>query len=188
MEHRLKQHPSKCTKIVLIGPESTGKTTLALKLAKHYHTVHVPEYSRMYAENQLLLNKLLTKNDVIPIAEGQMQLENSLTPKANTVLVCDTDLLETKVYADTYYPEALFPDLEKYARQNTYDLYFLTDVDVPWKSDPVRDQPHDREKMLLAFENALKACNKPYVLLTGPTRERFELATKHTDAIVRRRR
>ena len=188
MEHRLKQQPSKCIKIVLIGPESTGKTTLALKLAQHYQAVFVPEYSRIYAENQLLCNRSLTKDDVMPIAEGQMQLENSLAPKADTVLVCDTDLLETQVYAETYYAEALFPELEKYARQNTYDLYFLTNVDVPWESDKVRDKPHHRESMLLAFENALKACDKPYVLLTGPTKERFALATKHIDAIVQHRR
>ena len=68
MEKNLRQHPSNCLKVVLFGPESTGKSTLARQLAEHYNTVFVPEYSRIYAEEQLLRNKLLTENDVLPIS------------------------------------------------------------------------------------------------------------------------
>ena len=185
MEEKLKQRSANCIKVVLFGPESTGKSTLAIQLADHYKTVFVPEYSRIYAEAQLLRDKLLTESDVLPIAEGQMQLENEWTPKANTVLICDTDLLETKVYSEAYYGGACDPDLEKYAIENIYDLYFLTYIDIPWEADALRDKPHERETMFLAFENALITYNKPYVLLKGTMEERFKLATNEINELIK---
>lgn len=185
MEEKLRQDASDCIKVVLFGPESTGKSTLALQLAEYYHTVFVPEYSRIYAEEKLRFNKTLTFDDVLPIAEGQMQLENKLTPKANKVLICDTDLLETKVYSEAYYNGKCDPILEKYAIQNTYDLYFLTYIDIPWEADDLRDRPHDREAMFEAFENALKKYSKPYILLKGSIEERFNLAVDHIDELIK---
>lgn len=185
MEEKLKQDPSDCIKVVLFGPESTGKSTLAMQLAKYYDTVFVPEYSRIYAEEKLRFGKVLTLNDVLPIAEGQIRLENELAPKANTVLICDTDLLETKVYSESYYNGICDPALEKYAIQNTYDLYFLTYIDMPWVADDLRDRPHDREAMFKAFENALKAYSKPYILLKGSIEERLKLAVDHIDELIK---
>lgn len=185
MEEKLKQHPSNCIKVVLYGPESTGKSTLAKQLADCYDTVFVPEYSRIYAEQQLLNNKLLTKNDVMPIAEGQMRLENEQAPKANKVLICDTDLLETKVYSQAYYNGICDPLLEKYALENTYDLYFLTYIDVPWVADNLRDMPDGRKTMFEAFELALKKNNKPYIVLKGSMKERFEMAIDHIDELLK---
>ena len=185
MEKKLRQRPSDCIKVVLFGPESTGKSTLAKQLADFYDTVFVPEYSRIYAEEQLLRNKLLTVKDVMPIAEGQMQLENALTPKANKLLICDTDLLETKVYSEAYYGGVCDPHLERYAIENFYHLYFLTYIDIPWEADDLRDKPHERETMFLAFENALNTYNKPYVLLKGTMKERFRIAKKHIDELIR---
>lgn len=185
MEEKLRQDASDCIKVVLFGPESTGKSTLAVQLAKHYHTVFVPEYSRTYAEEKLRFGKKLTVNDVLPIAEGQMWLENELTPIANKVLICDTDLLETKVYSESYYDGICHPVLEKYAIQNSYDLYFLTYIDIPWEADDLRDRPHDREAMFKAFENALKTYDKPYILLKGSIEQRFKLAVDHIDELIK---
>lgn len=185
MEEKLRQQPSNCIKVVLFGPESTGKSTVARLLAEHYSTVFVPEYSRIYAEKQLLQNKLLTKDDVLPIAGGQMRRENELAPKADTVLICDTDLLETKVYSEAYYDGICDPGLEKYAIENTYDLYFLTYIDMPWEADDLRDKPHERETMFEAFENALKTYNKPYILLKGTIKERLRLAIGQIDKLIK---
>lgn len=184
MEKKLKQHPSNCIKVVLFGPESTGKSTLAKQLADYYDTVFVPEYSRIYAEYQLLSNKLLTKNDVMPIAEGQMRLENEQAPKANKILICDTDLLETKVYSEAYYNGICDPLLEKYALENTYDFYFLTYIDMPWVADNLRDMPDERKTMFEAFEVALKKNNKPYILLKGSMKERLKMAIDHIDKLL----
>ena len=101
MEEKLKQKPANVIKVVLFGPESTGKTTLAQELADHYKTEWVPEYAREYLQVKWdKEQKTCEPQDLIPIAEGQIRLENYLTKKANKLLICDTDLLETKVYSE----------------------------------------------------------------------------------------
>ncbi|WP_435136585.1 AAA family ATPase [Formosa sp. A9] len=185
METELKQEQSDCVKVVLFGPESTGKTVLAKQLATHYNTLFVPEFSRIYAEKKLEANQLLSENDVLPIAKGQILLENTFAKQAEKVLICDTDLLETKVYAEAYYKGFSDVALTKYASENTYHLYLLTYIDVPWEADKVRDKPNDRETMFNAFKSALNQYNKPHVLLKGTFEERFNLAVKHIDKILK---
>lgn len=185
MEEKLRQQASDCLRVVLFGPESTGKTVLAERLAKHFDTVWVPEFSRTYAEAKIAKNQTLTYDDVMPIAIGQLQLENRMILKANKVLVCDTNLLETKVYSEFYYKKC--PDiLHKYALKHTYDLYFLTYIDLPWEADNIRDKPLERNEMFRAFEQALIANNKPYILLKGSMKNRFDTAVKHIDTLITR--
>jgi NadR type nicotinamide-nucleotide adenylyltransferase len=188
MEETLKQEPCNCVKIVLFGPESTGKTTLSRQLARHYNSVWVPEYAREYLQNKWNnYRQTCQSEDLLPIAKGQIRLENELAKKANKVLICDTDLLETKVYSEEYYSGTCDPLLEKYALENTYDLYFLTYIDVPWEKDDLRDKPFEREQMFKAFENALIKYNKPYVLLKGDKQERFIKAVKYIDLLLKQK-
>ena len=77
-------------------------------------------------------------SDILPIARGQINLENKLAKQANKVLICDTDLLETKVYSSEYFGGYVDPMLEKAAVKNTYDLYLLTYIDTPWVADDLR--------------------------------------------------
>ena len=185
MEKAFKQQPSYCVKVVLFGPESTGKTTLSMQLARHYNSVWVPEYAREYLQDKWNNErKTCEPEDLLPIAEGQMQLENKLAKKTDTVLICDTDLLETKVYSEAYYLGTCDPILEKYALQNTYDLYFLTYIDVPWEMDDLRDKPNEREHMFKAFEDALIKYKRPYVLLKGSKKERLQTAINHIDNLL----
>ena len=185
MEEALKQKPSNCIKVVLFGPESTGKTTLSAQLARYYNSVWVPEYARQYLQDKWNNErKTCEPHDLIPIAIGQMKLENELAQKTDSVLICDTDLLETKVYSEAYYLGTCDPVLDKYAKENTYDLYFLTYIDTPWEADDLRDKPNEREFMFEAFETALIQSNKPYVLLKGSKKERLEEATKHIDKLL----
>ncbi|WP_040756728.1 AAA family ATPase [Winogradskyella psychrotolerans] len=185
MEKELKQQPSNCIKVVLFGPESTGKTTLSRQLAKHYNTVWAPEYARDYLQEKWdNEQKTCETEDLLPIAIGQMKLENELAKQTDTVLVCDTDLLETKVYSEAYYKGTCDPILETYALKNSYDLYFLTNIDTPWEPDDLRDKPNDREAMFNAFRNALIEHKKPYILLKGTKKERLELAVKHIDNLL----
>ncbi|RAJ14959.1 AAA family ATPase [Olleya aquimaris] len=185
MEKALKQQPANCIKVVLFGPESTGKTTLSQQLARYYNSVWVPEYAREYLQNKWNNErKTCEPEDLLPIAKGQMALENKLAQKTNTVLICDTDLLETKVYSETYYSGNCDPLIEKYALENTYHLYFLTYIDTPWEADDLRDKPEERDAMFKVFEDTLIKYNKPYVLLKGNKKERLQLATKHIDALL----
>ena len=188
MEGKLKQQASNCIKVVLFGPESTGKTTLSQQLARHYNSVWVPEYAREYLQDKWNNErKTCEPDDLLPIAIGQMALENELAQKTESVLICDTDLLETKVYSESYYSNTCDPLLEKYAIENQYDLYFLTYIDVPWEADDLRDKPLEREHMFEAFQAALIKYDKPFVLLKGDKKDRLETAVKHIDKLIEER-
>lgn len=183
MEEKLRQQASDCLKIVLFGPQSTGKTTLANQLAAYYNTIVVPEYSRTYAQAKHKENKTLDASDILPIAIGQIALENTRTKEASEIVICDTDLLETKVYASIYYPEANTSVLDKYIQQNSYDFYFLTYIDVPWEADDIRDLGDQREAVFQKFELALQVYQKEYSILKGSKMERFEKAIAIIDKL-----
>lgn len=185
MEKALSQKKINLVKVVLFGPESTGKTTMSKQLARHYNTVWVPEYARKYLQDKWNNERKTCENhDLIPIAKGQIRLENFLARRADKILICDTDLLETKVYSEEYYGGFVDPELEEAAISNTYDLYLLTYIDTPWEEDDLRDRPELRLEMFKAFENALKKYNRPYVLLSGSKKARFETAVFEIDKIL----
>lgn len=187
MEEKLGQEPSDLVKVVLFGPESTGKTTLSQQLARQYNTVWVPEYARAYLQNKWNNErKTCEPKDLLPIAKGQIQLENDLTKKATDVLICDTDLLETKVYSEAYYLGYCDPVLEKHALENTYDLYFLTYIDTPWEADDLRDKPNERERMFAYFHDTLKKYNRNFVILKGDKKTRLKTAVQHIDKLLQK--
>ena len=185
MEEALGQQPTEVLKVVLFGPESTGKTTLARDLADHYNTLWVPEYMREYLQEKWDRERQACQpEDLLPIAIGQMRLENALAARADRLLFCDTDLLETKVYSEAYYLGYCDPLLEKYALKNQYDLYFLTGTDVPWEADDLRDKPGQRSEMFSRFRKALEEYNRNFVVLDGSRRERLKKAIVHIDKLL----
>lgn len=185
MEEKFGQEPSDLVKVVLFGPESTGKTTISQQLARHYNTVWVPEYAREYLQNKWNNErKTCESHDLLPIAEGQILLENELTKKATDLLICDTDLLETKVYSEAYYIGHCDPTLEKYALQNTYDLYFLTYIDTPWEADDLRDKPNERKQMFAYFKETLEKYDRNFVILKGDKAQRLSTAIQHIDKLL----
>tara|TARA_B110000238_G_scaffold57662_1_gene63073 strand:+ start:1900 stop:2532 length:633 start_codon:yes stop_codon:yes gene_type:complete len=185
MEKKLTQDPINIVKVVLFGPESTGKTTLSRHLARYYNTVWTPEFARAYLQKKWNNErKTCEKKDLIPIAIGQMKMENKLAKKADKLLICDTDLLETKVYSEEFYGGFVDEKLDKAANENQYDLYLLTYVDTPWEKDDLRDRPEQRLEMFNAFENALKKHKKNYIILRGDKETRLKNATEAIDKII----
>lgn len=145
MEKDLKQQPSDILKIALYGPESTGKTTLANQLADAFQTLWTPEFARDYLQQKWdATQQVCEYDDLLPIAIGQTKLENEAVEQANKILFCDTNLMVTKVFSEWYYQKC-DPDLQKAAKKHKYDLFFLTDIDVPWEKDDLRDTPDHRE-------------------------------------------
>ncbi len=188
MEKTLKQQSANLVKVVLFGPESTGKTTLSELLARHYNTVWVPEYAREYLQKKWNNErKTCEQKDLLPIAYGQVHLENTLAKKADKVLICDTDLLETKVYSEAYYGGYVDQTLNQAALSNQYDLYLLTYIDTPWEADDLRDRPEQREEMFAAFKSALDHNNKNYIVLKGSVKDRLTKAVNAIDIILRKR-
>ena len=176
MEENLKQQPTEVIKIALYGPESTGKSTLAQQLADEYNTLWVREFARDYLQKKWdATQQICQPEDLLPIAIGQIQLENEALEKANEYLFCDTNLLVTKVFSDTYYGYC-DPIIASAAKDHNYDLVFLTDVDFPWEKDDLRDNPENRQETLAIFEQELINNKKPYIKLSGNKEERLEKA------------
>lgn len=186
MEKTLEQITSDCIKVVLFGPESTGKSTLAEALAKQYNTTFVPEYMRHYLQHKWDQQRATcTKEDLLPIAQGQMKLENEMVQLAHEVLFCDTNLLQTKVYSEIYYDGYCPAEIEQYAKKNIYDLYFLCGIDVPWIADDLRDKPNERAFMFETFKCTLEAQNLPFVVLKGNYTARLETAITHINQLLK---
>jgi nicotinamide riboside kinase len=163
-------------KIAIFGPESTGKTTLATQLAEYYKTVWVPEFARDYLQEKLDSGRgVCDVNDMLPIAYGQTKLENESVLIANKYLFCDTNLLVTKVFSELYYGFC-DPSLDKAARDHQYDLFFLTDIDVPWEEDGLRDSPKGRENVFEVFKKSLIDNKKPFITISGDKETRLKKA------------
>lgn len=186
MEEKLLQQPSNCLKAVLYGPESTGKTTLASRLAAHFNTAWVEEYMREYLQEKWdKYKRTCLPGDLILIGEGQMRRENERAKEASRILFCDTDLLELTVYSEAYYNGYCNPVLLKHALKNWYDIYFLTNIDTPWVPDDLRDKPHDREGMFKRFKSTLRLYKRPYITLSGGEDERFETAVSAINELLK---
>jgi len=170
--------------VTVTGSESTGKTILARDLAHHFETVWVPERARTHLEEKLARTGApLTADDVEPIARRQIEAEERGLATATRLLVLDTDLLSTTVYARHYYGSC--PRwIEQAARDRRADLYLLCDVDAPWVSDPARDLPHLRDHMHALFVAALEALGASYVVIGGSWIERLAAAISAVNDIV----
>ena len=176
MEKNLKQKQSAVIKIALFGPESTGKTTLAKQLAAHYKTAWIPEFARDYLQQKWDRDqKICDVDDMLPIAKGQVKLENERLAVANKYLFCDTNILVTKVYSEVYY-NFCEPILDAAAKEHEYDLFFLTDIDVPWEKDDLRDKAEGRETVFKIFKKSLVDNKKPFIKLTGNKELRLKMA------------
>lgn len=169
-------------KVAITGPESTGKSTLAEQLARHYDTVWVPEYARTYVGN---LGRPYTLEDLEAIARGQLALEQEMQQQANTVLFSDTDLLVIKIWSEHAFGHCPAWILEKLKQQN-YNLCLLMGVDLPWEPDPQREHPHLRAFFYDWYKRELQALEVPFVEITGQQEERFQLACQHVDALLYR--
>jgi len=166
-------------RIVLYGPESTGKTTLAKSLAEQYQTTWVPEFARTYLQEKWDQKKeVCNLEDLVVIANGQVKLENEALRNAKDVVFCDTNILVTKAWSQTHFDGYCAPEIQALSETLQYDHYFLTYIDVPWKADDLRDRPNHREEMFFHFENLLKAKKASYTILKGNLEQRIQQAKK----------
>lgn len=168
MEKIVQQTSSHISRIVFYGPESTGKTTLAKSMAEHFNTNWVPEFARdLLQEKYNKTGKACEVSDIKPIVKGQLKTENELAKTAKHYLFCDTNPLETFVYAKVYFPNKDFSWLDTLNDNLNYKHYFLTYIDTPWEMDDLRDKPGQRHDMFQAFLNELKHRKKKFTILRG---------------------
>ena len=156
-------------RIVLTGPESTGKTTMAKMLAEHYKTEWVEEFGREYFVSK---NGKLELPDIAEIAKGQISNEDRALRSANKLLFCDTDLMVTQVWSEIYFKECPAEVFELNANR-TYDLYLLMDIDIPWEDDGTREFPNLRQWHFDRLKEELENRNLNYVIISGDYSQRI---------------
>ena len=172
-------------KVVLFGPESTGKTTLSRDLATHYNAPWVPEFARDFLQDKWnKIQQVCSQEDLITIAEGQIRTENKALEQAGNLLICDTDVLETLAYSYWYFGPKADSRLEEAALNSQYDLYLLTYIDTPWTPDDLRDQPEARPELFAHFENCLTRFGRNFVILKGNPQARLNKAIAHIDKLI----
>lgn len=164
-------------KIAIFGPESCGKSTLTMNLAKYYETVFVPEYARTWIEFK---GQNLVNEDFLIITKGQLALEKSLIEQANKLLFCDTDVLTTTIWSEKLLGKCDEWILEK-AKEQNFDLYILLQPDVPWIKDEVRYFPSERWEFYNDCKETLQKNNCEFIEIGGSWGERFDKAIATID-------
>ena len=170
-------------RVVLTGPECSGKTTLAAALAEVFDVPWIPEAARRFAEGS---PEPLSAATVEPIARMSMQMEDAVVLAAARpkMIVRDTDLVSTVVYARHYYGASPVW-IEQAARTRLADLYLLCHPDLPWTSDGVRDRPMQREELLADFRAALVAFGANVVEVSGVGDARLLRASEAVAALLK---
>jgi NadR type nicotinamide-nucleotide adenylyltransferase len=173
--------PEKTKRISLIGPESSGKTTLCTLLAAHYKTLWVPEFAREYMEK---LDRSYYLEDVLFISKKQLETEEELLIKSNKLLFIDTEFINAKIWCEDVFgfsPEWISEKIE----EKKYDLYLLTKPDLRWQPDPVRENPTRRDYFYNLYLNELETRKLKYEIISGEGDTRFNNAVKAVDTFLK---
>lgn len=166
-------------RVCFYGPESTGKSTMAKKMADHYNTAFVPEVAR-----EMITSNDFTLDDIIKIGKVQTERIIGAGKTADRILFCDTDLITTQIYSQQYLKEvpSILMGLEQ---QIKFDLYFLFDIDVPWVADGLRDLGDKRTEMMRVFRAELEKRTLPFIIVRGDWDQRFELIRRKVDELLK---
>lgn len=170
-------------KIVIIGPESSGKSTLCSQLAEHYDTIWCPEFAREYLKD----SGKYSYEDLLNIAHGQLNLEETLLAEArNGFYFIDTDMYVMKVWCEVVF-ENCHPWILKQIAMRQYDFYFLCRPDLPWVKDELREYPDPsiRNKLFKIYKDLLVNSNAPWAEISGTDIQRFQIAKGILDTIYR---
>lgn len=170
-------------KIVIIGPECTGKTLLAEALANHYDCPWIPEYARQYIHK---LNRPYTYEDVETIARQQVKelAENEKQLVHKAYLFLDTDLILTKVWFLHVYKRC--PDWLPEAIENSnIDHFLLCRPDLPWQYDPVRENGHLRDYFFDWYKREIEALDKTFSIVEGSGELRIQEAINSLEKLVK---
>lgn len=180
-------------KIVVIGPESTGKSTLCSQLAKYYNTLWCPEYAREYLT---VHGMKYSFEDLLNIAKKQLLLEDEYAREVNhqspgvdygdliiNHLFIDTDMYVMKVWCEFVFGKC-HPFILDEISKRKYDLYLLCDIDLPWTYDPLREYPNEgpRKQLYSIYKDILINQQTPWININGSYKERLQKAIKAINA------
>ncbi len=150
-------------KIAITGPESSGKTTLAKALSKHFDCPWVPEYARKYLSKK---EGVYSQEDLNSILKGQLELEEKLTIKNAPFIFCDSDPLVLWIWSNVKFSNVSSEINEAWLNHH-YDLYLLLYPDLKWEFDPLRENKNDRMELFSLYQEKLKSSRRSYVIIKG---------------------
>lgn len=161
-------------KIVVIGAECSGKSTLCQALSDSMGVPWVPEYAREYLEQ---IDRPYNETDLLEIAKGQLGLEDRHLATNPEFLICDTDLNVIKVWSEVRF-ENCDPQILQLIATRSYDLYLLAHCDLPWTADPLREHPDpaDRIRFYREYQNIVAESGIPWATVEGNEAERLQQA------------
>ena len=157
-------------KVVVTGPESSGKTSMAESLSVYFNAPLVHEYSRVYLNE---LERNYRKEDLVEIAKGQLQLENWALKDHEDLIICDTSLEVIKIWSEYKY-DSCDPLIIELLEKSLPDVYLLMKPDLPWEPDPLRENPYDREYLYKLYLKELERLKVPYFEIKGAGEARFQ--------------
>ena len=157
-------------KIAIVGPESSGKTTLAKAIAAHYNAAFVPEMAR---GSLPVVERRYTEPDLLVLAHEQLKAEQGALENGDLV-VCDTDILTICIWSDEVFGN-VDPTLIELLRNTPYGHRFLCTPDMPWEADPLRENPLDRDRLFVVYEHWLARFDLPYTIVSGTHADRLSL-------------
>jgi len=176
-------------RVCIVGAESTGKTTLSKALARRYNTEWVPEYGRLYTEQNVkdVFHHKWTDKEFVHIAKTQNQIEDEAAGRCNKVLICDTDSFATSIWYERYFHKRSAA-VDRLAAGRGYDLYIVPDVKTPFVQDGWRDGDEEvRHWMHERFLRKLEFWGKDYLLVSGTVEERMNQITPVIDRLLQTR-
>ena len=152
-------------RVVVIGPECTGKSTLTQALAQHFNCPYRQEYAREYIAQ---LSTPYTPKDILHIAKKQIEIEDAI-PKKSPYLFLDTDLIVCKVWSEFKYGQC-HPWIIEQIEKHHHDYYLLCDIDIPWVNDGLREHPNHRKELFDIYTKELTDLNKSFSVISGEHR------------------
>lgn len=177
---------SELKKVIVLGPESTGKSTLCTLLTQHYNTYWCQEYAREYLSHY---GPGYEYEDLVAIAKGQLQLQEATVRKTEferkSVVFIDTDMFVMKVWSEYVFNKCDSFILEQAAAQKA-DLYLLCYVDLPWEQDELREYPdlRSREELYEIYKDILINQSTKWIEIKGDYTTRLQTAIEVVDAII----
>ena len=168
-------------KLIITGPESTGKTTLAKDLAHELKVTWLPEYARKHLE---ILNRPYRFEDVIEMAQVQLKKENELFNRSSGSLILDTNLLVYKIWIQEKYNREV-DWIEKEIAKSKNDFYLLCDIDISWTQDPLREHPKriDRTRIFSLYHDFLKKNQFNFEIISGNKLSRLKKSIEIIDKL-----
>lgn len=185
-------------KIAIVGPESSGKTSLAEALMVHYHGGYISEVSREYLEG---IERPYEEHDLLEITRSIEELhagaedvvrehgaaisgqQPEQVERIRRPVFYDTDTLNIRIWSQEKYGR-VHPEIDRSVQETRYTWRLLCRPDIPWEPDPFRENPHDRDRLFEVWQRELKALSLPYTIIEGTHEQRMRTATNLVDVLI----